>query len=660
MQIKNYFLLILFVVPLLLAGQEIDTTAIPSLDLKDENWSLPGTQYHLGLFPKTEPEAVRSLSVSGFYRFFATYTQMKGEEDYLLDQGFTAPKRSLFIGDDSQLPNLMLNISARTSKRTSFGFDVFAFQFLDGEVGDSYGAQINDTLRPLIYDPLQNNNFGGSLGINLGVNLTGAYNTEFGSFSARMGGTHWYYMSDFTFGSFQGYNRFTLFERNPWDPIEVKVSDRYNRFYQEGATEQDLRWGNQAFHGLILEGEQLPHNFSASFLLGKTQQDGGVEKNQNFSIGGRIKWEDNSGGFISYNTFNSTNILDTIGTESAGFNVHTIAIKKSKNGFDLDAEFGMGQYYAPTWTEGWGEMISAKLSSTKQKTGIPIELHYFRLSPNVINNSALFQNTSVTESSITDIPAGAAGSTAVLQPFASSMIGIGQMTNNRTGINLNTTINWGKLQLDLGYGISQELEAVNNLITYSHPVNQLSRSRLWRWNFPADVGPYGRQSVVYRDVYETVNLNTDLAVVQKKSFASIEAQGKFKTRIANRNLFLFYLGRYSTAHPDFSYIPVFTEEAYIRQYVSELEVYYELSNQVMWTNYFGYERVIANYETDIDELTRRPRNQTGYGIGTGLDISLGKNAVLVLRHRWFDFEDKSFALDKFNGQETLTELKVFF
>lgn len=80
----------------------------------------------------------------------------------------------------------------------------------------------------------------------------------------------------------------------------------------------------------------------------------------------------------------------------------------------------------------------------------------------------------------------------------------------------------------------------------------------------------------------------------------------------------------------------------------------------MITNYLGYERILGNYATQVDELSRRPRNQEGIGLGTGLDLSLGKNALFALRHRYFQFEDRSFSLDKFSGQETMVEIKVFF
>jgi hypothetical protein len=76
--------------------------------------------------------------------------------------------------------------------------------------------------------------------------------------------------------------------------------------------------------------------------------------------------------------------------------------------------------------------------------------------------------------------------------------------------------------------------------------------------------------------------------------------------------------------------------------------------------YFGYERSLGNYLTDINNDTFRPRNQTGQGIGLGTDIDLGRNTRLYLRHRWYRFADSSFEADQFRGRELTVELKAFF
>ncbi|KRP10568.1 MAG: hypothetical protein ABR95_03835, partial [Sphingobacteriales bacterium BACL12 MAG-120813-bin55] len=179
------------------------------------------TLQKLGIMPKEEPSPLRKITVSGFYRFFGTLTQH--EEPYLLNPVIndTVLSRQLFIGDDSQLPNFQLNIAGRPSNKTSWSFDVFAFQFLQGALGTTYGQQIPDSLRPSFQDPLSGARLGGSMNLNLGINFTGSHETDVGIFTLKAGGIQWVRLSDLTMAGFRGYNRFTVFERNPWDPVEI-------------------------------------------------------------------------------------------------------------------------------------------------------------------------------------------------------------------------------------------------------------------------------------------------------------------------------------------------------------------------------------------------------------------------------------------------------
>ena len=108
-----------------LQAQQQDSAALES----------PFQELSSGLFPKKRTPRLYKFNVSGFYRFFSTYTQ--NDLPYLLteDGNYVVPKKNLFIGDDAQLPNLMLNVSGRPSEQFSWGFDLYAFQFLNGLIG---------------------------------------------------------------------------------------------------------------------------------------------------------------------------------------------------------------------------------------------------------------------------------------------------------------------------------------------------------------------------------------------------------------------------------------------------------------------------------------------------------------------------------------------
>jgi hypothetical protein len=612
----------------------------------------------VGMFPKKPEDVLYNFKVGGSYRFFSTFNVQK--KDYILNETIndTALSRNLFIGDDSQLPNLTLNFSGRPSKRTAWGFDLYAFQFLDGKLNQTYGTgQVGLNNKPSVFNPLGGTRLASNLGLLLGINLYGDFETDYGVFSVKTGGIHWVSLSDLTLAGFTGYNRFMLFERNPWDPINRKAIDRYQSFFGQGNINQDTRWGEKAFVGTILEASKLPADMSMKFLYGKTELNGGFLTIPNLSVGGQLKLPTKKG-FIGVNSFNNQTYTDSLNTEGIGFNIVTGQVyTQLAKGFQLKSEFGAGRYYSPSHDLPWGEAINIKLNLTKEAVKIPTEVHLFRISENVINNNSIFWNSAINEASNNSIPAGSVGSSALLSPFASALTPVGQFTNNRQGININSEFEVNDFKISVANGISSELKGLSNTISYGHPVNQLTRSRFWRWNFPTQVGPYQRYNVIYRDVYETVEvLDTSVA----KKFNVMELQMKYHGKFMLRDFYVFLLNRYSSVQDFVSPITVFSEKAYLRHYSNELEMYYSLNKKMVLTSYLGYERIFANYRTTTDLITKRPRNQEGWGIGLGVDYDLSKNTALFIRRRWYNFKDKSFQKDVFKGTETTVELKLSF
>ena len=119
--------------------------------------------------------------------------------------------------------------------------------------------------------------------------------------------------------------------------------------------------------------------------------------------------------------------------------------------------------------------------------------------------------------------------------------------------------------------MANEMEALSDQITYGHPANNLALSRFWRWGFPTNVGPYNNINKVYRGVYETMEITDSITA---KGFNSIEVSYKTFTKILNRKFILFYLGGYHTIQDNFSSIPKFSSQSYLRSYNHQLEFYY--------------------------------------------------------------------------------------
>jgi hypothetical protein len=584
-----------------------------------------------GNFPKKQSALLNQFNVSGYYRFVTNYRHLDIAYPHLRKN-----PNNIFVGDDSQIPQLMLNLSGSVSKNTSFGTDLYMWSPMTG-AGERENVK----------------------GLNLGISLYGTYSSDYGDFTVKTGGINWYALTPFTFQANKGYDRYSIFERNPWDPNTKNIDSRYATFYNAGAINQDERWGQQAFQGLIIEGNKLPNGFSGVLMYGKTQLNGGLSPLPNSSYGGKIKKEYKSN-FISFNTFNNCSFTDSTQKSTVGFNVATIEFKNTIGKLIVRGEVGGGRNFAGDNISDWGEAVSVKFEYPIRDK-FPTEFHLYRISPRVLNNSAAFINSAIDQNYLAT---SSVGVQPVLPAVASSMVAIGQLVNNRQGFDVNAQINFGRLKTSFGYSNSSEVENLSSKLTYSHPINSLVLAHFWRWDFPSNVGPYNNLSKIYRTVYETVNITNVNAVtklpIERKYFNSIEMNMKWKGTIFNRDYYLYYLGQYSSAQPTSSPITVFSEQAYLRTYYHQIESYIKINKSLVWCNYAGFERIIANYDTETDLITKRPKNQTGYSIATGFDIRMSKGAGLYLRQRWMEYADASFKDDQYKGFETTVEIKIFF
>jgi hypothetical protein len=630
-KVKKYFYILIISIAFFEANaQSIAVEKHVANLLKTDTSSSVINKEEKGNFPKIAKEALEGLQINGYYRFVTNIRNLSQTYTHLENN-----RKNIFVGDDAQIPQLMLNISGQTSNKTSFGTDLYLWSPMTGQ------GQIENVK-----------------GLNLGISLYGAFTTKAGNFNVRTGGINWLAMSPFTFQANKGYNRYSLFERNPWDPNTAKVDSRYSDFYNSGAINQDQRWGNQAFQGLIVEGAQLPEHFSFTALYGKTQFDGGLSPIPNTTFGGRLKKEfvgnTNS---IAFNTINNTSYLDSLSNKTAGFNIGTFEILYHFKNVKLYSEIGAGRRFTNVAATKFGEAISVKLSGNISKNN-SLEMHLYRISPRVFNNSSVFINSSIQQT--TQV---AASNQPVLIPVASAVLPLGQLSNNRQGIELNAQINFGKFKNSIGYGNSMELEKLSSKITYGHPFNNIALAHFWRWDFPSNVGPYQNLNKIFRSVFETVNL-TELDAnnlpMFKKYFNTIEINSKYKTQLAGKDLYLFYLGNYNSVQNKFNALINFSENSLLRTYDHQVEMYWKISPMLVWNNYASFERVIANYKTQTDAISHRPKNQTGYSLATGLDFQLSKSVGIYARQRWMKYKDASFAKDKYKGWETTIELKAYF
>ncbi len=202
-----------------------------------------------------------------------------------------------------------------------------------------------------------------------------------------------------------------------------------------------------------------------------------------------------------------------------------------------------------------------------------------------------------------------------------------------------------------------------------HRINGLALSRIYN-PFPGGVtgpvifGPYGRKLSFFRgasELVETTDLDVENAVsLNRKFFNVVDLQAKFNTRFLNRSLYFFYLGYFGSASKQAEVLPTINEQSYLLVQYHEFDLYYEILPKFILTGYLGLERAQGGSDTRLDEFSQNPLDQLGTAVGVGFDWKVSENSGLYVRHRWMEFEDRSFSLDRYRGREFTVELKTFF
>jgi hypothetical protein len=666
------------------------------------------TQPENGLGPAPSGVAVR---FSGYVRSFTQYRVM----DKFYPDMYGGARNIAFNGinpistnqDGFPEPFLMLKAEANPTSKTSVVVEYYFDNQLTGQRLDS-GRQA------LLYRLF---------------NFKGNIYSKFGTFTLTAGGgVNWAKMTPFTLWNYQ--YREDLFERWPWQP-EGSSAARFLSHYEEKNIAVDNRWGRAGTQGFILEGTGLPAGFGFMGVYGKT---------------------DNSGGFRSYvqttnspiKNFWATRIYNTALGHEIGINyfeqfgytnaqqlkpesqkIATFDIKFRPKNFNIYFEAGAGSYLSPDYKEKWSEALNLKVDIDKKLIYFPLSVQVYSVGASVVN-----VNSNVANSSIPYVqpsyptPDKLFGSTDVTT-FPGIMTELGQMANNRRGVNLQGSTNIGKLKIAVGYATSQEIDnyardtVAFNQIAFQHRLNAFPRSRFGGNTglFQNNIGPYNNLMGMYRRTFERVQITDDPASVDyKKSFNLLDLSLKYKLSLFKRDLILMSYSTLNSAQDVFSFIPVFSDQAFVRYFYQEFNGFYPIHKKVTLVAFGGYETTQANKRTsvvdangdlvpvqqlrneinaaknkfDVDRnnadnplteaqiaqrqleiealqsdldfkiATGKSRDQIGVGYGLGFDYDFAQRAVLSFRHRWFEHRDKNFIKDEFRGQESSLELKIFF
>ena len=613
--------------------------------------------------PDTTDEKLRKrpvpLTVFGYYRGFFYARDITEPYPNL------APfERTYGFGDGYREPALSVSILGRPNGRSSFGTELFVFAPYDG-----FGTENN------------------TVSLNLGVNFYGNFRTEVGNVGVRAGGVHWYNLSPFTIGVYQVLDRFSIFDRTPWEGVSGTA--KYESYFETGqANPGDERWNFQAFQGLIVDGRQIPGGFQVDGFWGKTQPNGGLPNADlevsggpgdtpiytglsgdartlpSFIGGGRIGKTFGRDALVALNSITSYRTLDSLDRDRRQYQVHTAQFDVTRAGVNLSGELGASLYESPEYDSPWGEALMARVKTARDLTALPLDLQVYQVGRHFFNENgeiATNNNPQIQADPRCDVPAGGGSAGGLITQ-------VNQLAHNRRGVNFNTAFGAGPAKLAVGWGLAHELAPTTDEVSYIHRINGLAISRVYN-PFPAEAvcatqfGPLGRQYSFFRGAFERVEL-TDVEPVtglptNRKYFHAVDLQAKLRARVLDRPLYLFYLASFGSANRSAQAVPR-DDDTYVFVQYHEVDAYVEVLPGFLLAGYLGLENARGGRFTALDDETGEPRDQVASGVGVGFDWTLAPNAGLYLRHRWMDFEDRSFAEDTYAGVETTLELKIFF
>ncbi|MBF90467.1 MAG: hypothetical protein CMP75_01730 [Flavobacteriales bacterium] len=591
-----------------------------------------------------------TISFSGYYRFLGFVRNQ--QETFPNNSGKTV---AISSGDAYREPMLLLKLNGKTRDKITFGADFMLNSLYKGPSSD----------------------FTQALTLNLGLNLSTSITTKHGTFNFKSGGVSWYRQSRLTVWGNRSFNRISIYERRPQTPLNKTPIDRYSRYYNSGLIDQGVRYGSRAFQGIFFQGLKLPLNFSVKGVLGKSNFNRSVlENNDNFTGSFQLKNTLSTSSKIAYNYLSSWANTDSISDNRRSYFLHTLELDKKWNKIQVQMELGVGNYSDPKYKAKKGEAILVNIKTAKS-TKVPLNLQLYRISPQFVNVTGNFLNTSILEV----FPNIDGVGTTIRTPYQSPMVGLGFPVNNRQGVSINANVNFDRLKLNGGIGVFAEIDTSYAALSYNHNVNSQTLSRIYL--FAQNWGPYNALNSTYRGVYETVNITDTTAAGLanfKKFFNTIEFQAKYNNKIFGKNYYIFSLTRLNTCQKDLNILPQMGSEVLITQFSQEVDLSYEITDKAALVLTYGLEKVMGNQYTDIgdnpdstatnsfleslglENLFRytNSRNQKNTLFGFGLDYKIGNNAMLFYRFNRYRYFDPNFIDNHLKGWEMMLELKINF
>lgn len=587
-----------------------------------------------------------NMSVSGYVRSFNVYRHLN--ESYATAP--YAPKTFIVngVGADNpptngfatgyREPLMMLEFMGKPTGNTFFKFDFILDNQLIGDLDDTTNKRIQ-TYRY--------------------VNMEGGVSTDVGNFTAKIGGVSFFNMSQLTLGRYQF--RDDMFERYPWE-WSTQSFKRYTSFYGDQNLTRDNRFGSAAIQGIIVEGEDLPYGFSGKLVFGKTNGSNNgfqsfLTNNYKYISAGQIA-KGIGRHSVSANYYQQKGFItnavakNDVGQQEMEQVVTTEISLNFKKAVKITSELGVGTFTNTfVTTKTWSPALVTKFKFDPKLTKVPLNLEIYHIGENFLNPNSVAVNT---------INGGVEfGQTEQYNTWIQKapVTEIGQLTNNRSGINLDFSKRIGDLNIGFGLAASQEIKNIFNTISYQHRLAALERSRFIFYQ--NQIGPYGRIMNQWRRSWDNIAISDTNNVNYKKGFNTMDLSLKYMTRLFKREVIFTNYINYNSIQKGFSPFTKFDNSAFLRLFYEEFQVFYNVSSKTTLVGQVAFERAVANSDTE-SSIDGKNVDQIGKSFGIGIDYDFAERAGLYIRQKWYDHKDRNFVLDKFKGFESTIELKVFF
>lgn len=595
---------------------------------------------------------VRDLKVGGELRFVTIYRNMKEsyEDMNTSDRNISFLDYPLVnLGQTGGVGNPMVNLS------------------ISGRVG-GLTFLTNYSLFHSFTGSEDNSTNKGALS-NGGLKFWASYSTKNVVYRLNIGGLISKKISRFIFGT--GSGRQSFFDRLAGE--DKRSFWKYDRMWNENQYKNSLNY--QSLRGAILDVEFEKLNLKLTGLLGRTAATvGGINFTNNFPAimyvlraERRLKLQSLSG-LYAFSYYKKDADIDRVsGIKDDVEFMSTDAMINLPKGAKANIELGAGRINAPGVDPSWGKALFLEFNSGPRLLPLPLLVSFF----NIGNNAGNLDGTIINSNPGLRF-GGASGSDGFNLAAGSSNLAldINEIANNRVGTTVNTTIDLGTLKAEIGYSLSQEKENLSNSVTFYHNVNAFSRSRFTQWQ--QSVGPYDRINSMYARTTESLSITDDSTgtpVDYKKGFNNLDLLLKYQLTIFSRKLLLFNRSNFVSIQDQFSVTPIFSNDAFVKTFFNEFTLAYKVNKKLMFLANAGIERAWGGQRTELTEEIKEGEvtiqtpgkaiDQIGQALGFGFGYDFSTRATFHFRHKWMTHEDKNFVLDRFRGQETTVELKIF-